>query len=70
MPIQDVALNTFRERWTIETGGERGSRRSVLAAHDDDDDERFDIRILIKVPERFGQLYVIEKMLMYLNIHS
>ena len=34
VPIQDVAC---RERWTIETGGERGSGRSVLAAwhHDD-----------------------------------
>ena len=38
--IQDVALKTSRERWMIETGGEIGSRRSVLAArHDDDDDE-------------------------------
>ena len=37
--IQGVALTTIRERWTIETGGERGSKRSVLAAwHDDDDD--------------------------------
>ena len=25
--IQDVALKTYRERWTIETGGERGSGR-------------------------------------------
>ena len=39
MPIQDVVLETYRERWTIETGGKRGSGRSVLAAwHDDDDD--------------------------------
>ena len=29
---QDIALKTSRERWTIETGGERGSGRSVLAA--------------------------------------
>ena len=37
--IQDVALKTSRERWTIETGGGRGSGRSVLVArHDDDDD--------------------------------
>ena len=37
--IQDVALKTYRERWTIETGGERGSGRSVLAAlHDNVDD--------------------------------
>ena len=24
-PIQDIALKTSRERWTIETGGKRGS---------------------------------------------
>ena len=26
--IEDVALKTYRERWTIETGDERGSGRS------------------------------------------
>ena len=31
VPIQDIALKTSWEQWTIETGGERGSRRSVLA---------------------------------------
>ena len=37
--IQDIALKTSREQWMIETGGERGSGRSVLAVqHDDDDD--------------------------------
>ena len=36
--IQDVALKTYRERWTKETGGGRGSKRSVLAAQDGDDD--------------------------------
>ena len=36
--IQDVALNTSRERWTIETGGERGLERSMLVARHDDDD--------------------------------
>ena len=40
VPIQDVALKTYRERWTIGTGGRRGSVRSVLAArHDDNDDD-------------------------------
>ena len=40
MPIQDVALKTYRERWTIETDDGRGSERSVLAVrHDDDDDD-------------------------------
>ncbi len=35
--IQDVALKTYRERWTIEKGGGRGSGRSVLVAQHDDD---------------------------------
>ena len=35
--IQDVALKSFRELWTIETVGERGSEISVLAAWYDDD---------------------------------
>ena len=40
VPIQDVALKTYRELWTIKTGGERGSGRSVLAVrHDDDYDD-------------------------------
>ena len=38
--ILHVAWNTSQERWTIETGGERVSGRSVLAAwHDDGDDD-------------------------------
>ena len=38
VPIQDVALKIYWERWTIEKGGERGSERSVLVAlHNDDD---------------------------------
>ena len=38
--IQEVARKISSEQWTIGTGGERGSRRSVLAAqHDDDDDD-------------------------------
>ena len=40
VPIQNVAWKTYREQWTIETDGEKGSGRSVLAArHDDDDDD-------------------------------
>ena len=31
VPIQDIALKTSWEQWMIETGGERGSGRSVLA---------------------------------------
>ena len=30
-PIQDVALKTYHERWTIETGDKRGLWRSMLA---------------------------------------
>ena len=39
VPIQDVAWETFRQRWSIKTGSERESGKSMLAArHDDDDD--------------------------------
>ena len=42
VPILDIALKTRRERWTIETGDERGSGRSVLAVrHDHDVDDIF-----------------------------
>ena len=34
--IQDIDLKTSREQWTIETGGKRGSGRSVLTARHDD----------------------------------
>ena len=40
VPIQDVTLKTYRERWTVEKAGGKGSGISVLAArHDDDDDD-------------------------------
>ena len=41
--IQGVALKTSPEQWVIDTGGERGSGKSVLAAwhHDDDIQEYF-----------------------------
>ena len=32
VPIQDITLKTSQERWTIETGGERGSGKSMQAA--------------------------------------
>ena len=35
--IQNVALKTSRERWTIETGGGRESGTSMLMAWYDDD---------------------------------
>ena len=31
VPIQGIALKTSREQWTIKTGDERGSGRSVQA---------------------------------------
>ena len=37
VPIQDVALKSSPEQWTIKMGGERGSGWSVLAARHDDD---------------------------------
>ena len=37
MPIQNIHWKTSRERWTIETGGERESVFSVLAARHNDD---------------------------------
>ena len=37
VPMQDIAFRTYRELWTIEKGGWKGSRRSVLTVlHDDD----------------------------------
>ena len=39
VPIQDVALKTYRKRWTIERNGEKGSRISVLMAQPDDNDD-------------------------------
>ena len=39
VPIQDVIWKICQERWTIETGGEKKSGKSVLAARQDDDDD-------------------------------
>ena len=36
-PIQDETLESYRGRWTIEMGGEKGSGRSVLVRRHDDD---------------------------------
>ena len=36
VPIQEVALKTYRERWMIEAGGGRESGRSVLVVRHDD----------------------------------
>ena len=32
VPTRDLALKIYRERWTIEEGGGRGSGRSALVA--------------------------------------
>ena len=37
--IQDVALKTYRKRWTIEKGGGGGSRRCMLMEWLGDDDD-------------------------------
>ena len=43
MLIQDVAKKICWEQWTIETDGETGAGKSVLAArHDDDFTHRWD----------------------------
>ena len=47
--IQDIGLKTSWEQWTIETGSERGSGRSVVAMqHDDDDDDDIYIYALLQ----------------------
>ena len=38
VPVQDVALKTDQKRWTIEKGGGRGLRISVLVVRHDDED--------------------------------
>ena len=35
VPIQNVALKTYRKRWAIEKGGGRGSGISVLVVRHD-----------------------------------
>ena len=48
--IQDIVKKTSQERWTIETVGERGSGKSVLARwHDDDYDD--DIYVTAEITE-------------------
>ena len=38
VPIQNVAMKTYQERWMTEKGSGRGSGRSMLAARHDCDD--------------------------------
>ena len=50
VPIQDVALKTYRERWTIEKDAGRGSGRSTLVVwHNDDDDYDDDDDVILLV---------------------
>ena len=59
--IQDVALKTYRRRWTIERSGERGSGISVLAARlDDDDDDEDDEMCSISISKNIRPRYVYE----------
>ena len=45
VPIQDISLKTFRERWTIEKGGgKRFGRSSPEAQHNDDDDDDMTVK--------------------------
>ena len=39
--IQDLASGTCLVGWTIQTGNERGSTNSVLAARHDNDDDSY-----------------------------
>ena len=39
VPIQDIALKTYRKQWTIERGGKRGSYHVLAVWYDDDDDD-------------------------------
>ena len=57
VPIQVVALKTSQEKWTIETGGRRGSGRFMLAARHDDDDSSLIINytLYIRLDDRFYQ---------------
>ena len=73
VPIQDVDLNTFRERWTLEKGGGRGSGRFVLVARDDDDDDTSAGGIFYVTPEGISirlKEDIIICSLMYLNQRS
>ena len=45
VPIKDVALKTYRKRWTIEKGVGKGSGRSALLVEHDDD---YDYCILLQ----------------------
>ena len=46
VPIQDVALMTYRNGWTIEKGGGRGSVKSMLMVWHNDDEDNFSSSIL------------------------
>ena len=50
VPIRDVAWRTCWERWTIETGDERGSGRSLLAERHDDDYDMLLLEVIIADP--------------------
>ena len=47
--IRDVALKTYRRRWTIGRSGERRSGISMLAAQHNDDDDDIYMRVIQKV---------------------
>ena len=43
VPIQDVAMKTYRKWWKIEKSGVRESGRSALVTRHDDDDDSMEI---------------------------
>ena len=43
VPKQHVVWKTCKEWWTIETCGEKGSWKSMLAAFHDDDDDKLNV---------------------------
>ena len=65
MPIQDIALKSSWEQWTIDMGGERGSGRSMLAAQHDDDNDDLSIYIYIYI-----YMYVYIHICTYAFIHE
>ena len=48
MPIQDVDLNTYQERCTIENSGRRGLERSTLEVRHEDDDNMLVKKVTFK----------------------
>ena len=70
VPRKDVALKTYRERWTIETDGKKGSGRSLLTArrYDDDDDSSHIIHFYQLLLFRLSFLIFMSHSVFFFNI--